>query len=66
MTTKITVDAHAGWPVEVKKIDTEDIGSGLAISKENETIIVAPNSIQDFYVWDGRSLTIREMKHEEK
>jgi hypothetical protein len=56
MTTKVTVDAHAGWPVEVTVVD--NIGE-----KEDFKIeIVQPNTIKDFFVFDTRHLIIKEMK----
>ncbi len=60
MTTKITVDAHAGWPVEVQEIDLDK--DGLVIS--SRMTIVQPKTIQDFAVWDNRKLSIKELKKE--
>lgn len=53
MTTKITVDAHAGWPVKVTPIDNGING--------RETI-VPPHTKADFFVWDTRQLIVEEMK----
>ena len=58
MTTKVTVDAHAGWPVEVVAIDLNENGTRL----ENPAQIVAPNTVQDFYVHSHRELRVREMR----
>lgn len=56
MTTKVTVDAHAGWPVEVTTVDLNTDGSKLE-SKST----VPPNTTQDFYVHSHRELHIKEM-----
>lgn len=56
MTTKVTVDAHAGWPVKVTTIDLNVDGSSL----RSETV-VPPNTTQDFYVHQQRELHIKEM-----
>jgi hypothetical protein len=56
MTTKVTVDAHAGWPVMVTIIDS---------TGEEQAEIVAPNTKADFYVFDTRKLTIEELKKED-
>lgn len=57
MTTKVTVDAHAGWPVKVTAIDKG--------ADDHETVselgIVSPNTVQDFYVHSGRNLLIEEL-----
>lgn len=55
MTTKVHVDAHAGWPVKVEIIDVFD----GTVSRSEE--IVPPNSVRDFYITNTRSLTISEM-----
>lgn len=56
MTTKVTVDAHAGWPVNVKTVDKDAYGQWM----EGQTQVVAPNTVQDFYVHDARRLIIEE------
>lgn len=64
MTTKVTVDAHAGFPVEVKKVFKV-----LENSYSVETMIVKPYTTHDFYVWshedfhsgDQMHLEIREL-----
>lgn len=61
MTTKVEVDAHAGWPVKVTKI----IAGGTDNERLEETI-VAPNTVGTFYVWDGAALAIREMPRDEQ
>lgn len=57
MTTRVTVDAHAGWPVAVQPVD--DGVAGVAV-------IVAPHTVQDFAVWSGHSLVITEQPQEKK
>lgn len=57
MTTKVTVDAHAGWPVEVKTIVGEPNQD-----KAEQTHIVEPNTVRDFYIHSGVSIIgIREL-----
>jgi hypothetical protein len=54
MTTKITVDAHAGWPVRVARIGRCGGTGGCETVPANEK--------RDFYVHDGMDLLIREAK----
>jgi hypothetical protein len=54
MTTTVTVDTHAGWPVKVVRID-DKTGNWIG-----EAEIVAPHTKKDFYVWDGQDLLIAE------
>ena len=60
MTTKVTVDAHAGWPVQVELIDQYPGQNEPTVSVE----VVAPHTARDFYVHSNRSLTVREMSKE--
>ena len=60
MTTKVTVDAHAGWPVKVVRVD--DV-TGIWVG---EPVIVTPNTQQDFYIWQGSDLLIYEVQPEEQ
>ena len=57
MTTKVTVDAHVGWPVQVEAIDqysaTEPVTSVLGV--------VQPNEVREFVVFDTRRLVITEL-----
>lgn len=53
MTTKVTVDAHAGWPVAVSAIDAKQAPIW--------TQTVKPGAVQDFYVWSGQGLIITEL-----
>ena len=57
MTTKVTIDAHAGWPVMVTMIVGEP-----SYNKEVRTDIVEPNTTKDFYIHSGmRIINIEEM-----
>ena len=57
MTTKVTVDAHAGWPVRVTKVQLNQDGTRAAVSSET----VPSNTKQDFYVHSHLELEIKEM-----
>ena len=63
MTTKITVDAHAGWPVRVTAIDVQ-AGEGPG-TKETVLGTVAPNEKGDFYATSTRKLLVEEMPRDE-
>lgn len=57
MTTRITVDAHAGWPVAVVTRNGEP-GQIASFSTE----IVAPKTSKDFYIHSGmRIVAIEEV-----
>jgi hypothetical protein len=60
MTTKVTVDAHAGWPVRVEAVDTI-----LGQSSIVELAVVLPNTSQDFYCFETRQLIISELRRSE-
>lgn len=51
MTTKVVVDAHAGWPVLVTVKNGEPNAP-----KTVETVIVEPNTIQEFYIHSGKQI----------
>lgn len=53
MTTKITVDAHAGLPVEVRQFSTLDCKQTI--------IVVEPGAKQDFYAHSTMELFVREL-----
>lgn len=59
MTTKVTVDAHAGWPV---KVVARDYYPGNPT--ETELATVAPGTVQDFHVHSSRELIITELSRE--
>lgn len=57
MTTKVTVDAHAGWPVKVTTVDLDSDGKPTG---QHETT-VPPHAVQDFYVHSHRELHVKEL-----
>lgn len=59
MTTKVTVDAHAGWPVKVEALDYEDADS--TESETTELAVVQPGEVQNFHVHSTRQLIITEL-----
>ena len=61
MTTKVTVDAHAGWPVEVVTIVGEP-----GYPKSAQLTVVDSNTEQDFYIHSGLSiLSVSEMQRDD-
>lgn len=60
MTTKITVDAHAGWPVEVYAIDSY----AHATPTVAETLlgVVQPGEVRDFYATGSREIRAVEIR----
>lgn len=63
MTTKVTVDAHAGWPVRVTAIDAtagEGPGAGQHVLGEVEA-----GAVREFHVYEGRKLLIEELSKPE-
>lgn len=62
MTTKVTVDAHAGWPIEVTIVDLGGDGAPVGHSKE----IVAAYAVRDFYAHSHRELHIRELPNRQQ
>lgn len=60
MTTKVTVDAHAGWPVMVTLLSGEP---GHIRQVTNE--LVEPGTTRDFYIHSGlRIINIDELVRE--
>lgn len=57
MTTKVIVDAHAGWPVNVQFVD-KDANGEWKESPDKE--IVPANETREFFVYDTRRLIIEE------
>lgn len=57
MTTKVTVDAHAGWPVKVTQVSIDSEGNKTG---EREST-VAPNTTADFYIHATGELHVKEM-----
>lgn len=60
MTTKVTVDAHAGWPVKVTQVTLDQKGNETTSS----TTTVPPNTAQDFYVHSHMKIAVEEMPRE--
>ena len=59
MTTKVTVDAHAGW--DVKIVSAELDSEGLVLVEV--TNIVPKNTLQDFYIHSHKRLvSVEEVK----
>lgn len=55
MTTKVTVDAHAGWDVEVTTVQ-------LPARTESKDVVPA-NTVRDFYVYSNAELHVKELEH---
>ena len=58
MTTKVTVDAHAGWPVKVTKLSLDSEGHQTG----QEEVTVAPNTMQDFYIHSHMEIHVKEIQ----
>ena len=57
MTTKVTVDAHAGWDVEV----VEEVKTVEGV--QERTTVVAKNTVKDFYIHSGLALkSVKELQ----
>lgn len=57
MTTKVTIDAHAGWPVKVIQVQLGADGAPSAVVE----VTVAPHTTQEFYVHQHLELHVSEM-----
>lgn len=57
MTTKVTVDAHAGWPVKVTKTENDNAGNTTHVTEE----VVPPNEVRDFYVHSHMKIAVEEV-----
>lgn len=64
MTTKVTVDAHAGWPVEVTTVDRVKIVGEESDRVQEEKTTVPPHTTRDFYVHSTRELHIKELPNQ--
>lgn len=65
MTTRITVHAHAGWPVEVTAIDRfqmNPLNPGDATVRISALGVVPGGSQADYHVTDSREIVIRELR----
>lgn len=58
MTTKVTVSANHGWPVDVTTIPDTEGGTSTCIR-------VPAGETRDFYVWKGQDLRIHEVQPDE-
>ena len=56
MTSKVIVDAHAGWPMKVTALDTFN-----GETKETELGTVPPGGKQEFHVTDSRKIIVEEL-----
>ncbi len=57
MTTKVTVDAHAGWPVEVSQLQGEPNYQKSLVIK-----VVDAGKVEDFYIHSGNVIVgVREL-----
>lgn len=61
MTTKVTVDAHAGWPVKVEAIDTDLAGVATTPNLLGE---VPAGQVMEFHATDTRQILVTEMKRD--
>lgn len=58
MTSKVIVDAHAGWPIKVTAIDTYPQD---AEPKHMELGIVQPGEVREFHCTNTRQIMVSEM-----
>lgn len=58
MTTKVTVDAHAGWPVKVETINPKT-------GEVDGVHIVPPKTTADFFIYDTRDIRVHEVQPDE-
>lgn len=55
MTTRVTINAHAGWDVKVTPLDDNDAPTA-------PPTIIPAHTEKDEYVWEGRKLLIEEVR----
>ena len=55
MTTRVTINAHAGWDVRVTPLDDNGVPTA-------PSIIIPAHTEKDEYVWEGRKLLIEEVR----
>jgi hypothetical protein len=55
MTTRFSIDAHAGWPVHLAFFDPQT-------NEAQEDKVVRPNCVHDDYVHSGRAVRIVEIQ----
>lgn len=56
MTSKVEVDAHAGWPIKVTAVDTYN-----GVTNETELATVAPGEKAVFHVTSTRKIIVEEL-----
>jgi hypothetical protein len=56
MTTKVTVDAHAGWPVRVTEVSYNSTGE-----TGRRDVVVPANTTQDFYIHSNMLVHVEEI-----
>lgn len=62
MTSKVVIDAHAGWPIEV--VFEEKLADGEW--QQNSAAVVKPHTEATFYIHDSKRIVrVQEMKKEE-
>lgn len=65
MTTKVTVNAHAGWPVEVFAVDRYSFLDGRPPTVRQTPVVTVPAyTVSDFYIHNCRELIFREQPRE--
>lgn len=57
MTTKVTVDAHAGWPVEVRWVQLDAEGAPYSEVVD----VVLPNTTRDYHIHSHLELHVKEL-----
>lgn len=58
MTTKFTVDTHAGWPVEVVRVDP-------TTTEAQDSVYVKSYSTYTGHIHSGRTVILREVQPDE-
>jgi hypothetical protein len=62
MTSKVTIDAHAGWDIEVITEETFDIRGNLTLDRKVFKILAGTKA--DVYIWDNKEIvSIKELKN---
>lgn len=60
MTTKVRVDAHAGWPVEVRLVDVERNDDGEIVAERYTDETVKAGEVADFFIHSERYVIVTE------
>jgi hypothetical protein len=58
MTTKVTIDTHAGWPVEVITVDRHPVTGQRVLRTE----VIPPKTIATIHIHQDKGLMIAELK----